>query len=78
MTGETIELEQHSYHGWPIRIVCEFQVTDGTFAARSFVTPAGQLERATPGAASVERSSNEAKARALKSARKYIDGMLVD
>ena len=78
MTDATTDTETHSYHGWPIRVVCEFEVGEGHFAARSFVTPAGQAERATPGGASVDAVQADAKARALKAARKYIDGILVD
>ncbi len=78
MTSDTIETHFHSYHGWPIRVICEFQISEGRFAARSFVTPAGQPERATPGAAIVETLSGDAQARALKAARKYIDSILVD
>jgi hypothetical protein len=78
MTDDTIATETHSYHGWPIRVICEFQVTEGRFAARSFVTPGGQAERATPGGACVDELSGDAKARALKAARNYIDSMLVD
>lgn len=78
MTDDTTATETHSYHGWPIRVICEFQITEGKFAARSFVTPAGQQERATPGGASIGASSSDAKAIALKAARKYIDRMLVD
>ncbi len=78
MTDGKTATESYSYHGWPIRVTCEFQVTEGKFAARSFVTPAGQAERATPGDACVEAVSDDAKARALKAARKYIDHMLVD
>ncbi len=78
MTDDTIDTETHSYHGWPIRVICEFQVTQSKFAARSFVTPGGQPERATPGGASVDALPGDAKAHALKAARKYIDSMLVD
>jgi hypothetical protein len=78
MTQDTVETETHAYHGWPIRVVCEFQVTQGRFVARSYVTPGGQHERATPGAAAVELASADAKSRALKAARKYIDSILVD
>lgn len=78
MTNETIATEHHTYHGWPIRVTCEFQAAENTFAARSFVAPAGQGERATPGAAAVGASSGDAKALALKAARKYIDSILVD
>ena len=78
MTHDTIETEHHAYHGWPIRVVCEFLASDGTFAARSFVTPGGQAERATPGSASVDSLAGDAKAHALKAARKYIDSILVD
>ena len=74
----TIETEHHSYHGWPIRVTCEFQATGNSFAARSFVAPAGQAERATPGAEIVGTSPDGAKALALKAARKYIDSILVD
>jgi hypothetical protein len=78
MTDDTMATETHSYHGWPIRVICEFQITEGKFAARSFVTPAGQAERATPGGACVDAMPSDAKAHALKAARKYIDRMLVD
>jgi len=78
MTQDTIETETHAYHGWPIRVVCEFQVTEGRFVARSFVTPGGQHERATPGADAVEPRSADAKSQALKAARRYIDSILVD
>ena len=78
MTDETIDTELHAYHGWPIRVICEFQVADGRFEARSFVTPAGQPERATPGGASTESEPGRAKALALKAARKYIDSVLID
>lgn len=78
MTNETIATETHAHHGWPIRLTCEFQVTEGKFAARSFVTPAGMSERATPGGDCVDALSSDAKAKALKAAKRYIDGMLVD
>lgn len=39
---------------------------------------AGQGERATPGAPAVAAASGDAKALALKAARKYIDSILVD
>jgi hypothetical protein len=78
MTDDAIDTEIHSYHGWPVRVVCQFQITEGTFAARSFVAPAGQAERATPGGACVDALQSDAKAQALRAARKYIDRMLVD
>jgi hypothetical protein len=78
MTGDTTATEHHSYHGWPIRVSCEFEIAENRFAARSFVAPAGQGERATPAAPSVAASSTDAKAQALKAARKYIDSILVD
>lgn len=78
MTNDTIASETHAHHGWPIRVVCEFQVTEGKFAARSFVTPGGLAERATPGGPCLEVLSADARARALKAAKRYIDSMLVD
>ena len=78
MTDATLDIEAHAYHGWPIRVTCDFEVTQGKFAARSFVTPGGQAERATPGGACVGALASDAKAQALKAARKYIDSMLVD
>ena len=78
MTDDTTDTEHHAYHGWPIRVTCEFQVAENTFTARSFVAPAGQGERATPGAPAVAAASGDAKALALKAARKYIDSILVD
>jgi hypothetical protein len=78
MTDEQIDAERHEYHGWPIRVICEYQIGDAKFAARSFVTPAGQHERAAPGTPCLESVAIEARARALKAARRYIDSILVD
>ena len=78
MADEQIDPERHEYHGWPIRVTCEWQVGDARFAARSFVTPAGQQERAAPGTPCLEPLAVDAKARALKAARRYIDSMLID
>ena len=61
MTNETIATETHAHHGWPIRVVCEFQVTEGKFAARSFVTPAGMAERAIPDGVCVDALSSDAR-----------------
>lgn len=78
MTSAGIDTERHEYHGWPIRLTCEFQVTQGMFAAHSYVTPGGQRERQTPCTAVLEPSSSDAKAGALKAAKHYIDSILVD
>ena len=78
MTNDTIATETHAHHGWPIRVVCEFQVTEGKFAARSFVTPAGMAERAIPDGVCLDALSSDARAKSLKAAKRYIDGMLVD
>jgi len=78
MTDQQIDTERHHYHGWPIRLTCEYQSENARFEARSFVTPSGLHEKAAPGTPCLESLAADAKAHALKAAKRYIDSILVD